>query len=263
MFQKSPHRQSWRDRRTHSCGPAASWAFTPSRSIPTSIAMRCTCVTPTKRISSGRRRRANRICAPTRFWTWRRKSGADAIHPGYGFLAEREDFAQACDRRGRSSSSGRSHPPSRRWATRPWRARPCRKRACPSCPAPKGRAVCAMKRSSRIAPQIGFPLLIKATAGGGGKGMRRVDRDGGSARCAGLGAARSRIGLWRWRGLSGKTGAGRAPHRDSTAGRRARQRHSSGRARMLDSTPASEDHRRVAIARRSMRICASTWAQSP
>jgi acetyl-CoA carboxylase, biotin carboxylase subunit len=46
-----------------------------------------------------------------------KKSGADAIHPGYGFLAERDDFAEACEPKG-SSLSARNHPQSRPWGTR-------------------------------------------------------------------------------------------------------------------------------------------------
>ena len=75
-----------------------------------------------------------------------RKSKAGAIHPGYGFLAEREDFARAT-----VAAAG-----------------------IPVVPGTEGEGNLSDDDIIRIAPTIGFPLLIKATAGGGGKGMREV-----------------------------------------------------------------------------------------
>src|SRR5512135_1144971 len=62
-----------------------------------------------------------------------KRAGVDAIHPGYGFLSENEEFAAARARA--SSSSARRRPPSATWATRPRRARAWPRPACPSCPA--------------------------------------------------------------------------------------------------------------------------------
>jgi propionyl-CoA carboxylase alpha chain len=85
------------------------------------------------------------------------RTGADAIHPGYGFLAENADFAAACEAAGIVFIGPRSETI----------------RAMGSkIEARRG----AMRAGVPVIPSEGFPLLVKAAAGGGGKGMRRVDR---------------------------------------------------------------------------------------
>ena len=116
-----------------------------------------------------------------------KRAGADAVHPGYGFLAENADFAQAVLDAGliwvgpppavirqmgdkaaakRIARGGRRADDSRRRAGRPEQCRPGGGRSA-----------------------IGFPLMIKAAAGGGGRGMRRVASEGELV--AALDAARS------------------------------------------------------------------------
>ena len=99
-------------------------------------------------------------------------TGADAIHPGYGFLAENADFARACadndlvfigpsaeciERMGDKSSARETM------------------KACgvPTVPGSDG-CIDTVEEARRFAESVGYPVLIKATAGGGGKGMREV-----------------------------------------------------------------------------------------
>ena len=102
-----------------------------------------------------------------------RKSGADAIHPGYGFLAEREDFAQDCLNAGiifigpkPSSIAAMGDKMTARETVR--------KAGVPVVPGTEDVGNMTDQELLEIAPKIGFPLLVKATAGGGGKGMREV-----------------------------------------------------------------------------------------
>src|SRR5512133_669076 len=103
-----------------------------------------------------------------------RKCGADAVHPGYGFLAEREDFAAACADVGitfigpRPSSIAAMGDKAEARAT-------VIKAGVPIVPGTEDVGNMTDDDLLRIAPSIGFPLLIKATAGGGGKGMREVE----------------------------------------------------------------------------------------
>jgi acetyl-CoA carboxylase, biotin carboxylase subunit len=102
-----------------------------------------------------------------------RKSGADAVHPGYGFLAERDDFAEACAEAGiafigpRPSSIAAMGDKAEARAT-------VIKAGVPVVPGTEGVGNMMDEELLHAASQIGFPLLIKATAGGGGKGMREV-----------------------------------------------------------------------------------------
>ncbi len=102
-----------------------------------------------------------------------KKSGADAIHPGYGFLAEREDFASACAEAGlvfigpKPSSIAAMGDKGKARAT-------VIKAGVQVVPGTEDIGNLTDDDLLGIAPSIGFPLLIKATAGGGGKGMREV-----------------------------------------------------------------------------------------
>ncbi len=102
-----------------------------------------------------------------------KKSGADAIHPGYGFLAEREDFAAKCADLNiafigpKPSSIAAMGDKAEARAT-------VIKAGVPVVPGTEDVGNMTNDDLLNIAPTIGFPLLIKATAGGGGKGMREV-----------------------------------------------------------------------------------------
>ena len=102
-----------------------------------------------------------------------KKAGADAIHPGYGFLAEREDFAAKCADMGitfigpKPSSIAAMGDKGKARAT-------VIKAGIPVVPGTEDVGNMTDDDLLNIAPTIGFPLLIKATAGGGGKGLREV-----------------------------------------------------------------------------------------
>jgi len=98
------------------------------------------------------------------------ESGADAVHPGYGFLSENPDFAQACEDRGLifigpkaasialagNKSAAREH---------------FQKLGIPIIPGSDG-VVSSVDEATVVAEAIGYPMIIKASGGGGGRGMR-------------------------------------------------------------------------------------------
>ncbi len=101
------------------------------------------------------------------------ESGADAVHPGYGFLAENGDFARAVIDAGLTFIG--PSPDVMESAGDKNRARQIAVAAgaptVPGSPQPVEDAATA----SEIAADLGYPVMLKAVAGGGGKGMRRVD----------------------------------------------------------------------------------------
>jgi len=101
-----------------------------------------------------------------------RRSGADAVHPGYGFLAENDDFAQACVNAGLVFIG--PSPQSIRQMGNKGRAKELMLAAgVPCVPGYLGEDQ-SDARLLAEARRIGFPVMIKASAGGGGRGMRIV-----------------------------------------------------------------------------------------
>ncbi|MBN1145665.1 MAG: acetyl-CoA carboxylase biotin carboxylase subunit [Anaerolineales bacterium] len=102
-----------------------------------------------------------------------KRSGARAIHPGYGFLAERADFAQTClDER--LAYIGPKPSSIAAMGDKAVARRTVSAAGVQVVPGTEGEGALGDDDLLTLAPQIGFPLLIKATAGGGGKGMREV-----------------------------------------------------------------------------------------
>ncbi len=102
-----------------------------------------------------------------------RATGAQAIHPGYGFLSENAAFAEACEQAGLVFIG----PPAsaiRAMGSKSAAKALMQKAAVPLTPGYHG-AEQAPAFLAKEAKRIGYPVLIKASAGGGGKGMRRVD----------------------------------------------------------------------------------------
>src|SRR5262245_21684255 len=106
-----------------------------------------------------------------------RRAGADGVHPGYGFLAEDAAFADACEH-ARLTFIGPSPAAMAMMGSKTGARRIATKAGVPIVPGTEG-VHSADKPSSVLAEEaarIGFPLLVKAVAGGGGKGMRVVRR---------------------------------------------------------------------------------------
>ena len=103
-----------------------------------------------------------------------KESGADAVHPGYGFLSENADFAEAVTNAGLIFVG----PPAsviRQMGDKVQSRLLCQAIHVPTVPGYDGAAT-DMKTLAMEAERIGFPLLVKAAAGGGGKGMRMVSK---------------------------------------------------------------------------------------
>ncbi len=102
-----------------------------------------------------------------------RLTGADAVHPGYGFLAENEDFAQACRDAG-LVFIGPSPEAIVSMGNKAGAKTLMKAAGVPCIPGYQGEDQ-SEERLATEAARIGFPVMIKATAGGGGRGMRLVN----------------------------------------------------------------------------------------
>lgn len=99
-------------------------------------------------------------------------TGCDAVHPGYGFLSENADFADACRDAG-LIFIGPSGDVIRKMGNKAAARALMQSVGVPVVPGSDG-LVHSAEEAQRIADKIGYPVLIKAAAGGGGRGMRRV-----------------------------------------------------------------------------------------
>ena len=101
-----------------------------------------------------------------------KRHGADAIHPGYGFLSENADFAQACEDNG-LVFIGPSAESIRSVGSKTLARKLAGEAGVPVLPGTI-RGVSNYEEAAEIGNRIGYPMMLKAAAGGGGKGMRRV-----------------------------------------------------------------------------------------
>jgi acetyl-CoA carboxylase biotin carboxylase subunit len=97
-------------------------------------------------------------------------TGADAIHPGYGFLAENAEFAEICERSG-FTFIGPAPEQIRKMGNKAEARRTMEAAGVPVVPGSEGRVDDAGEAQEE-ARRIGYPVMIKAASGGGGKGMR-------------------------------------------------------------------------------------------
>jgi acetyl-CoA carboxylase biotin carboxylase subunit len=103
-----------------------------------------------------------------------RRHGATAIHPGYGFLSENAKFAQACEDAG-FTFIGPSAESIRLMGSKTEARRVAHEGGAPIVPG-TAQGLTSSTEAAAFARDAGFPVMLKAVAGGGGKGMRRVDR---------------------------------------------------------------------------------------
>ena len=98
-------------------------------------------------------------------------TGSDAIYPGYGFLAEDHEFAEKCEGSG-FKFIGPSSAVIKKMGDKITAKTIAEKSGIPTVPGYKDKLPESKSELEKIATKIGFPIMIKATAGGGGRGMR-------------------------------------------------------------------------------------------
>lgn len=99
-------------------------------------------------------------------------TNADAIHPGYGFLSENADFSRVCQESG-IKFIGASPEMIEKMGDKATAKATMEAAGVPTVPGSKG-LLASMEEGIKIATEIGYPVILKATAGGGGRGMRIV-----------------------------------------------------------------------------------------
>ena len=100
-------------------------------------------------------------------------SGADAVHPGYGFLAENENFAEQVEKSG-FTFIGPSAKNIAMMGNKVTAIKAMKKSGVPTVPGSNGSLDEDETKIKQIAKEIGYPVIIKAAAGGGGRGMKVV-----------------------------------------------------------------------------------------
>lgn len=136
-------------------------------SLPVKLADRAVCVGPAKVNDSYR--------SPEAILSAAMAYGVDAIHPGYGFLAENAEFAALCEREG-VGFIGPSSEIIHRMGDKIEAKETARRAGVPTVPGSIG-AISEPDAALAVAAEVGYPLLIKAAAGGGGRGMRVVQSE--------------------------------------------------------------------------------------
>lgn len=101
-------------------------------------------------------------------------TGCQAIHPGYGFLSENAEFAQLCETC-HIKFIGPSHQLISLMGDKANAREAMKSAGVPVIPGSEG-DVTSIAQAEKVAERIGFPVLLKSAAGGGGKGIREVDR---------------------------------------------------------------------------------------
>lgn len=97
----------------------------------------------------------------------------DAVHPGYGFLSENPDFVRLCEESGITFIGPKSEI-IRAFGDKSNARKMMIEGGIPVTPGSEG-VLSSVEEGMRIAEEIGYPVLVKASAGGGGRGMRRID----------------------------------------------------------------------------------------
>lgn len=108
-----------------------------------------------------------------------RKTGAEAIHPGYGFLAENAGFARACEEAG-VRFIGPSSTTIEAMGSKIGAKQMMQEAGVPVVPGAQG-GVRELDQAAGVAAEIGYPVIVKASAGGGGIGMQIVEDEAGLA----------------------------------------------------------------------------------
>jgi len=133
-------------------------------SLPARLATRAICIGPAQAAASYLR--------PEIMVQAALGSGCDAIHPGYGFLSERVELAQLCEQHGIVFIG----PTAIQLAAAGDKLAARTTAAAAGVPVSPGGAVTSREAAETLARNIGLPLLIKAVGGGGGRGMKLVER---------------------------------------------------------------------------------------
>ncbi len=137
------------------------------RSLHVQMADEAICVGPAPSAES--------YLAQEKILTAARQVGAEGIHPGYGFLSENAAFAKACSK-AKVKFIGPDWHAIEQMGSKTAARRVAIAAGAPVVPGTE-KSVSDPKAACKIAAKLGYPVLLKAAAGGGGKGMRRVDRE--------------------------------------------------------------------------------------